>query len=180
MKNLLIAICFISCESKTNKKDCVINFEIPKDVVNSERVVTDLKFDKNILKVSVSNLRDDTLYFATPYLIFSKETIQQNVEEYDVVKPFIPNVVTDRVITYRITKANKKEIISIDSSKTRDVEQSEFKLAPKEKLITEYLLNCKESDSEKYKVYFFESNRFENDKYSKIKYPKNVYVEIKK
>lgn len=181
MKNLLIliTICLISCENKTIKKDCVINFEMPKDIVNSERITTNLKFDKNILRISVSNLRNDTLHFAAPYLVFAKEAVQLDTEESDVVKPFIPNVVTDRVITYRITKDNKKETVSIDSSKTRDMKQHEFKLAPKEKLVTEYLLNCRESDSERYKVYFFESNRFESNKYVKIKYPENVYIEIK-
>lgn len=181
MKNLLIiTICLISCENKTIRKDCIINFEIPEDVINSERIATNLKFDKNILSISVSNLRKDTLHFAAPYLVFVKEAIQHDTEESDVVKPFIPNVVTNRVITYRVTKDNKKETIRIDSSKTRDLEQYEAKLAPKEKLITEYVLNCKESDSERYKVYFFESNKFESDKYMKIKYPENAYLEIKK
>lgn len=182
MKNLiiLIAICFISCENKTNKTDCVINFEIPKRAITSEGIVTDLEFHKNVLEISISNLRNDTLYFAAPHLIFGKEAIQENTEKSDiVVKPFIPNIVTDRVTAYCITEANKKEIVSVDSSKTRDMRQYEFKLVPKGKLVVEYLLNCKESDSERYRMYFLESNRFESNKYVKIKYPENAYVEIK-
>lgn len=176
---LLLTICFVSCENKPNKKNCQIDFEIPKDVINSEGIVTDLKFNKNILNVSISNLRNDTLHFATPYLIFAKKK-QQNFEKSDVVvKQFIPNIITDKVTIYHIKDDNKKEIINVDSSKTRDVSQNEFKLAPKEKLVAEYLLNCKESDREKYTIYFFESNRFNNKLYKKIKYPENGVIEIK-
>lgn len=158
MKNflLLIMICFISCESKTNKKDCIIDFEVPKNMVRSEMIITDLRFHENILKVSISNLRNDTIYFAVPHLIFAKERLPQNVGESDiVVKQFIPNIVTDRVIAYCITEDNKKQIISVNSSKTRDMKQYEFKLPPKGKFITEYVLNCKESDGERYKIFFF-------------------------
>ncbi|WP_223558188.1 hypothetical protein [Chryseobacterium lathyri] len=183
MKNflLLIIICFISCENKVDKKDCIIDFEISKNTVSSEGIVTHLKFHKNILKISVSNLRNDTLHFPVPRLIFAKEAVKQNIKESDdvVVKQFIPNIITNRVTAYCISEDNKKEIVSIDSSKTRDMKQYEFKLAPKAKYIVEYLLNCKESDPEKYKIFFFESNRFDNNKYEKIKYPENGYIEIK-
>ena len=102
------------------------------------------------------------------------------METYDiVVKQFIPNIVTDKVAAYYITGDNEKKLVSVDSSKNRDMQQYEFKLAPKEKFVTEYLLNCKESDSEKYTIYFFDSNRFDNKKYSKIKYPENGFIEIK-
>lgn len=178
---ILVVICFISCENITKKKGCIIDFKIPKSMVSSEGIVTDLKFHKNILKISISNLRNDSIHFVVPHLIFAKEAIQNEVEESDiVVKQFMPNIITDRVIAYNITEDNKKKIITVDSSKTRDAEQYEFKLAPKEKFITEYLFNCKESDPEKFKIFYFESNRFKNSKYEKIKYPENAYIEIKK
>ncbi|BFO65993.1 hypothetical protein [Chryseobacterium sp. KCF3-3] len=183
MKNFLplIIICLISCENKLSKNNCTIDFEIPKKTISYEGIVTDLKFHKNILTVSIFNLRNDTLRFPVPHLIFAKEIVKQNTKEPDniVVKQFIPNIITDRVTAYCITEDNKKEIVSIDSSKTRDMKQYEFKLAPKAKYIVEYLLNCKESDPEKYKIFFFESNRFDDSKYEKIKYPENGYIEIK-
>ncbi|AZB27252.1 hypothetical protein EG339_23010 [Chryseobacterium bernardetii] len=184
MKNLLplIIICFFSCENKTNKQDCIIDFEISKNTVNSKGIISDLKFQKNVLKISISNLRNDTLHFPAPRLFFVKEIIKQNIEESNnvVTKQFIPNIITDRVTAYCITEDNKKQIVSIDSSKTRDMQQYGFKLAPKAKYIVEYLLNCKASDPEKYKIVFFESSRFNDSKYEKIKYPENGYIEIKK
>lgn len=182
MKNLLplIIICFFSCENKTNKKDCIIDFEISKNTVSSKGIISDLKFQKNILKLSISNFRNDTLHFAVPHIIFAKKEKKQNMETSDiVVKQFITNIVTDKVATYYITGDNEKKLVSVDSSKNRNMQQYEFKLAPKEKFVTEYLLNCKESDSEKYTIYFFDSNRFDNKKYSKIKYPENGFIEIK-
>lgn len=175
-----MTICSISCENKMSKKDCTIDFEIPKNTVSSEGIVTDLKFHKNILKVSIFNLRNDSLHFAAPHIIFAKKEVEQHIEKSDiVVKQFIPNIITDRVTAYYITEDNKQKIINIDSSKTRDMKQYEFKLAPKGKFVTEYLLNCGESDPEKYKIFFFESNRFDNKKYKKIKYPDNGFIEIK-
>lgn len=178
---ILIVICFISCKNKTDKKNCIINFEIPKNTANSKGVITILEPNKNILKVSISNLKNDTLHFAVPHLIFVKEALKDNIEGSDiVVKQFIPNIVTDRVIAYYVTENKIKKIINVDSSRTRDAEQYEFKLAPKEKFITEYFFNCEESDPEKFKIFYFESNRFNNSKYEKIKYPENVFIEIKK
>ncbi|MDC8101658.1 hypothetical protein [Chryseobacterium rhizosphaerae] len=177
---ILMALCLISCENKVYKKDCKIDFKIQKNTINYDGIVTDLKLNKNILTVSISNLRSDTLCFAAPHLIFAKEEVQQDTEKSDiVVKQFIPNIVTDKVIAYSITETNKKQIISIDSSKTRDMEQYEFKLVSKGKFVVDYLLNCNDSDSEKYKIYFFESNRFINNKYKKVKYPENGTIEIK-
>lgn len=178
---LLVISCFLSCDNKTNKKECMIDFEISKNTINSEKIVTNLIFHKNILRVSILNLKSDTLHFVTPYLIFAKEVTQQNVEKSDIiVKQFIPTIVTNRVINYYVKRDNKTQTISIDSSKTRDMKQYEFKLAPKEKFLTEYYFNCKESNLEKYKIFFFESNRFDSTKYQKIKYPENGYLEIKK
>jgi hypothetical protein len=177
---ILIVICLISCENKAISRTCVFDFEIPENTVNSEGIITDLKLHQNILKVCVYNLRNDSLHFAVPHIIFAKEAAKHNIEESDiVVKQFIPNIVTDKVTAYRITK-NDKKIISVDSSKTRDVKQYEFKLAPKEIYVAEYILNCRESDPEKYRIFFFESNRFDNIKYEKIKYPENGYIEVKK
>lgn len=176
---ILMTICLISCEKKVSKKSCIIDFKIPKNTITSDGIVTDLEFNKNILKISISNLRNDTLHFAVPHIIFAKKEAKQNIEKSDiVVKQFIPNIVTDRVTAYYITGDDKKKVISVDSSKTRDMKQYEFSMAPKGKFVTEYILNCQESDSEKYTIYFFDSNRFDSNKYRKVKYPDNAFIEI--
>ncbi|WP_370898325.1 hypothetical protein [Chryseobacterium gossypii] len=179
MRYILMAIYLISCEKKVSQKDCIIDFKIPKNTVISEGIVTDLKFNKNILTVSISNLRSDTLHFAIPHIIFAKKEEKQNIVKSDIViKQFIPNIVTDRVTAYYITGDNKKKVISVDSSKTRDMKQYEFNMAPKGKFVIEYVLNCQESDSEEYAIYFFDSNRFDSNKYKKIIYPDNGFIEI--
>ncbi|GEN76256.1 hypothetical protein [Chryseobacterium hagamense] len=176
---ILIALLFISCESKIENKECKIDFKISKNMIKTKGIMTSLEFQKNILQISISNFRNDTLHFATPHLIFSKKIAHQNDESGVVIKPFVPNIITDRVVAYHITKSNKKEVISIDSSKTRDKRQYEFKLAPKERYIVEYILNCEESDPEKYELVFFDSNRFDNSNYERIKYPKNGFITVK-
>ena len=56
----------------------------------------------------------------------------------------------------------------------------EYKLAPKYKLLVEYHLNCIKSDTETYYVNFFDFSKFGDNKYTKIKYPKEFIIEIKK
>lgn len=48
------------------------------------------------------------------------------------------------------------------------MEQYELKLVPKGKFVVNYLLSCNDSDSEKYRIYFFESNRFISNKLKKL------------
>jgi hypothetical protein len=176
---ILIITCFISCGHKTNEKECTINFKTSQNEIYSEGVVSHLECSGDILKVSISNFRSDTISFLTPHLFFLRRKKKDYKEDTTVVvKPYMPNIATDKVITYSIFEG-KKEIISIDSSKNRDAEQQEFKLAPKGKFTEEYLLNCEESDSGEYKIFFFENNRFDNSKYEKIKYPENAYIEIR-
>lgn len=169
----------ISCKDKNVKDSCNMKFTSKNEIINHRNITTHLSFNKDIITFSVFNNSQDTISFPSTYLIFSEKS-NENFQNSDVViKRFIPYIVTERVIDFFIIK-DKHKIISIDSSKIRDKEQSIINLAPRNTYKSKYFINCNESSAGEYSIFFFESNRFSNSKLDKIKYPQGCILKIEK
>lgn len=176
---IFIVIVLISCKDKNVKDSCNMKFTSKNEIINHRNITTHLSFNKDIITFSVFNNSQDTISFPSTYLIFSEKS-NENFQNSDVViKRFIPYIVTERVIDFFIIK-DKHKIISIDSSKIRDKEQSIINLAPRNTYKSKYFINCNESSAGEYSIFFFESNRFSNSKLDKIKYPQGCILKIEK
>ena len=181
MKYILILIIgfFFSCENKKKESNCTITFKISKNENNFKGIFTNLQFNKNVLEVSIYNSKKDTLIFITPRIIFSEDEKKIKYDSNIIVKPYFPNIITDRITSFYVIKNEKRDFSSIDLKKNREAFQEQLKLPPYAKYVKQYHLNCKKSDTGKYKILFFRSNRFDRIIHEKTIYPENGYMRVR-
>ncbi|WP_131368618.1 hypothetical protein [Chryseobacterium soli] len=182
---LILFLSLISC-SETNKKQvpkCKITLatENKNKIDYNENLKVDLIIDNSNLVFSVYNYGNKNIYFVPPKIIFEiLEEKKENIDENIVVKPYIKQIVVDKIYTSFIDVSKKKSIINIDSTMQRNYIAKTIDLAPKKIYRKEFELNCNKSDSGRYRILFFDKSSINDSRIIKINYPENIIVNITK
>ncbi|CAA7392645.1 hypothetical protein [Chryseobacterium fistulae] len=181
---LILFLSIISCsENKNQVPKCKITLttENKNEIDLDENLKVDLIIDNNNLVFSLYNSGNKNIHFVPPKIIFEiLEERKIDIDKNIVVKPYIKQIIVDKIYTSIIDDSKKKSIINIDSTMQRNYIFEPIDLAPKKMYIKEFELNCNKSDSGKYKILFF-NKVFNNDpRITKINYPENLIVSITK
>lgn len=181
----IVILTLISC-SKTpikHNKICCITFTNQKFENEDQNLKTALVFDSknNKLIFSLCNLYPKDIYFTPPKIIFmSMDYNNENFDKSIVVKPYINQIIADKILISITNDSKKKNIIEIDSSMQRNDLPIIIKLKSKEIYTKEFELNCKKSDSGSYKISFLNRTIDYDRKVIKIGYPQNAIINIRK
>jgi hypothetical protein len=146
------------------------------------RVSLDYNKERKMLKLSVLNLRKDSLHFLWPKVMFGipmKDKLNVDKDEDIIIKTHKPGVYINKSISYI-----NNRIISIDSTMQRNENISIVNLGPKGEFVKELYLDCEKSDEENYKIYFLEKyialedDNVKNKNLIPIKYPSNIDLQV--
>jgi len=174
----------ISCSEGKKEQVSACNISLTTENISkidyNENLNVDIFINKgNRLIFSYYNSSDKNIYLIPPKLIFEiLEEKRVDTDKNVIIKPYIKQIVIDKIYTSFIDNSKKKRIIDVDSTMQRNYISKIVELAPKEIYMKEFELNCNKSDSGRYKILFFEKGSVDDSKIIKIKYPENMIVSI--